>query len=277
MTPEKLAFYLRAALEWIDAVPEDVADRLPTMPGFDRDEADAALAGMPSGKMAPVQGYPRGIPWEMHLQAYDAYCKRYGKQPALIDLEGRNCRGGFGTGELNDFIPGWREKLTERTQLVDRIVALTKQVEELTDEKATLQSAASSKVQMSAANKPFMTFDDGTKVMVDSWTGSDHDIGWFGGLTLRFVSEDGTATVRGYQSLDTLKLGQLMVSRVEKVVEAAGIAHRLSTLIEDAEAVGLNIRVWGEPLKPLAMGHHIMRAEVYPARYPVVETHAEVK
>jgi hypothetical protein len=126
-------------------------------------------------------------------------------------------------------------------------------------------------------NEPFVTFDDGSKVFIDSWTGGAHDTGWFGGMTLRFVAADGSQTVRGYQSLDTLKLGQLMVSRVEKVVEAAGIAHRLSTLIEDAEAVGLNIRVWGEPLKPLAMGHHIMRAEVYPARYPVVETHAEVK
>jgi hypothetical protein len=65
-------------------------------------------------KMAPVQGYSAGIPWDMHLRAYDAYCKKWGAQPAMIDLEGRNCRGGFADTELDMFIPGWREELSER-------------------------------------------------------------------------------------------------------------------------------------------------------------------
>ena len=69
---------------------------------------------MPSPKkMAPVQGYPGGIPWAIHLEAYDAYCKKWSPQPALIDLEGRNCRGGFSTGELDEFIPGWRDRVSE--------------------------------------------------------------------------------------------------------------------------------------------------------------------
>lgn len=68
-------------------------------------------------KIAPVQGYSAGIPWSMHLRAYDAYCKRYGPQQALIDLEGRNCRGGFGVGELDMFIPGWRDELSEIKKL----------------------------------------------------------------------------------------------------------------------------------------------------------------
>lgn len=63
-------------------------------------------------KIAPVQGYPPGIPWHMHLRAYEAYCKKWGPQPALINLEGRNCRGGFGTGELDEFIPGWRDEVS---------------------------------------------------------------------------------------------------------------------------------------------------------------------
>lgn len=66
---------------------------------------------------APVQGFSAGIPWDVHLRAYDAYCKKYTPQPALIDLEGRNCRGGFSTGELDDLIPGWRDELDERTKL----------------------------------------------------------------------------------------------------------------------------------------------------------------
>lgn len=65
----------------------------------------------PKEKIAPVQGWPQGIPWSLHLEAYAAYSKMYGPQPALIDLEGRNCRGGFGLGELDLFIPGWRDKV----------------------------------------------------------------------------------------------------------------------------------------------------------------------
>lgn len=68
-------------------------------------------------KRAPVQGFSAGIPWSMHLRAYDAYCKEYGKQEALIDLDGRNCRGGFSVGELDEFIPGWREELSEIAEL----------------------------------------------------------------------------------------------------------------------------------------------------------------
>jgi hypothetical protein len=66
---------------------------------------------------APVQGYGPGIPWPLHLEAYDAYCREYSKQTALIDLPGRGCRGGFGTKELDTFIPGWRDRVSEITKL----------------------------------------------------------------------------------------------------------------------------------------------------------------
>lgn len=69
-----------------------------------------------SDKTAPVQGYPAGIPWEMHLRAYNVYCGKFGTQPALIDLEGKNCRGGFHTSELDMLIPGWREELARPTE-----------------------------------------------------------------------------------------------------------------------------------------------------------------
>lgn len=87
-------------------------------------QAPASPPGVVSEKRAPVQGYTPGIPWSMHLEAYDAYRKRWGAQPALIDLEGRNCRGGFGIGELDEFIPGWRDKLSEITALRARIKEL---------------------------------------------------------------------------------------------------------------------------------------------------------
>jgi hypothetical protein len=83
-----------------------------------------------SPKRAPVQGFAAGIPWEMHLRAYDVYCKRYGQQESMIDLEGKNCRGGFGTSELDDFIPGWRDELTEIGRLKSEIASLTSQLEE---------------------------------------------------------------------------------------------------------------------------------------------------
>lgn len=69
---------------------------------------------LPERKMAPVQGWPQGIPWSLHLEAYSAYCKKWSPQPALI--EGW-CRGGFGTKELDEFIPGWRERASEIAQL----------------------------------------------------------------------------------------------------------------------------------------------------------------
>lgn len=72
-------------------------------------------------KIAPVQGWPQGIPWSLHLEAYAVYCQRWGAQEALIDLEGRNCRGGFSVGELDEWIPGWREKVSEIYKLREAI------------------------------------------------------------------------------------------------------------------------------------------------------------
>jgi hypothetical protein len=78
-----------------------------------REECPTLVAlAWPDGtpKIAPVQGYPGGIPWSIHLEAYEAYFRAYRGQAALIDLDRRGCRGGFGTGELDQFIPGWRER-----------------------------------------------------------------------------------------------------------------------------------------------------------------------
>lgn len=68
-------------------------------------------------KIAPVQGYPQGIPWSLHLKAYEQYAKKYSGQLALIDLEHRGCRGGFSTGELDMFVPGWRNEVEELRKL----------------------------------------------------------------------------------------------------------------------------------------------------------------
>lgn len=86
-------------------------------------------------KRAPVQGWPEGIPWSLHLEAYAVYSKKWAPQPALIDLEGRNCRGGFSVGELDEFIPGWREKVSEITRLTEQIVRLEAELAQLRESK----------------------------------------------------------------------------------------------------------------------------------------------
>lgn len=79
-------------------------------------------------RRAPVQGYAAGIPWEMHLRAYSAYVNRHGTQQALIE---GNCRGGFSTAELDDFVPGWRNELSVILRRDKEIEALRAEVARL--------------------------------------------------------------------------------------------------------------------------------------------------
>ena len=44
------------------------------------------------------------MPSEVTLRAYEVYCHIYSPQPAMVDLAGRGCRGGFGVGELVAFL-----------------------------------------------------------------------------------------------------------------------------------------------------------------------------
>jgi len=61
-------------------------------------------------KQMPIQrpqGHPHKgltIPEPVYMAAYEVYCHYWSPQPALIDLEGRNCRGGFGMNELVAFL-----------------------------------------------------------------------------------------------------------------------------------------------------------------------------
>lgn len=100
-------------------------DRCPTL---------TALA-WPDGtpKVAPVQKFVQGIPWSIHLEAYNAYCAKWGGQAALIDLDRRGCRGGFGTEELDKLLPGWRERVSERAALLARITHLEARERELVE------------------------------------------------------------------------------------------------------------------------------------------------
>lgn len=117
--------YTEGAEEWKPPVGDNPS---PLLARIDQLQAEVARLRAPvAEKIAPVQRWPAGIPWSLHLEAYAAYCKKWGPQPALIDLEGRNCRGGFGIGELDEFIPGWRERTSEIAQLRAEVARLKEQ------------------------------------------------------------------------------------------------------------------------------------------------------
>lgn len=105
--------------------------------------AQAELAKLKPPK-APVQGYSAGIPWDTHLRAYDVYCKQNGKQQALIEGD---CRGGFGTNELDRYIPGWREELSERAKLEADLATVTKERDDFA-QRYSSQEAVSAGLQI---------------------------------------------------------------------------------------------------------------------------------
>lgn len=66
------------------------------------------------------QHYPARVAESVYMRAYEVYSEVYGAQEAMIDLEGRNCRGGFGVGELVAFLYAhsfpreeWRKRVDE--------------------------------------------------------------------------------------------------------------------------------------------------------------------
>jgi hypothetical protein len=73
-------------------------------------------------RRAPVQGFSQGIPWSIHARARDAYSAKYG---ASQSAEGIAEHGGFATGELDVFAPGWREEVSEIARLRAQLDAET--------------------------------------------------------------------------------------------------------------------------------------------------------
>lgn len=71
---------------------------------------------MMNEKLFPVmadKGYkdtttPRQIPWSMAERAYESYVRAYGR---IQSLERIAARGGFWSGELDVYIPGWRDEM----------------------------------------------------------------------------------------------------------------------------------------------------------------------
>lgn len=58
--------------------------------------------------------YPRRIPWAVAERAFSVYANRYGRDQSLERLAER---GGFGPGEMDEFLPGWKDELSVFTRL----------------------------------------------------------------------------------------------------------------------------------------------------------------
>lgn len=68
--------------------------------------------------------HPSTIPWSVAELAYSVYAGRYGTSQSLERLAQR---GGFGPGEMDLLLPGWRERVGEVVELraeVQRIAGL---------------------------------------------------------------------------------------------------------------------------------------------------------
>lgn len=68
----------------------------------------ALTAPAPQPRQFPLLGFQGFIPWALAEEAYAVYAKRYGTDQSLERLAER---GGFGTDELDDMLPGWRERI----------------------------------------------------------------------------------------------------------------------------------------------------------------------
>lgn len=89
----------------------------------ERDQAEARTCGVIGARGA--KPHPLRIPWALAAKAWSVYAVRYGGQ----SLERINERGGFHVDELDEFVPGWREEVSEiaaaKAQLSQMREALT--------------------------------------------------------------------------------------------------------------------------------------------------------
>lgn len=71
-------------------------------------------------RMFPIQQqdgaapHPLLIPWNIAELAYSVYSARFGNGQSLERLADR---GGFGPGEMDMFLPGWRDKCSVQVEL----------------------------------------------------------------------------------------------------------------------------------------------------------------
>lgn len=89
---------------------------------------------MSEPRMFPIQTkrgakpHPLLIPWSVAELAYSVYAAQYGRSQTLERLAQR---GGFGPGEMDEYLPDWRERCSEITTLTARLAAAEAENEQL--------------------------------------------------------------------------------------------------------------------------------------------------
>lgn len=71
---------------------------------------------------------PMTIPWSLAEKAYSAYTAKYGSRSSLEDFARR---GGFGADELDYFVPGWRDEVSEITSLRSQLTEARVKIDQL--------------------------------------------------------------------------------------------------------------------------------------------------
>lgn len=88
---------------------------------------------MSDERMFPIQSqrgakaHPLSIPWSVAELAYSVYAGLYGRSQSLERLAER---GGFGPGEMDMFLPDWRERCDEIERLRAELTERTKERDE---------------------------------------------------------------------------------------------------------------------------------------------------
>ena len=83
----------------------------------------------------PVKPHPTRIPWSIAELAYSVYANRYGTSQSLERLAER---GGFGPGEMDMFLPDWRERCSEVESLKQEHATLRHNAGKFFDERTRL-------------------------------------------------------------------------------------------------------------------------------------------
>jgi hypothetical protein len=109
---------------------------------------------MSEARMFPIQSergarpHPLLIPWSIAELAYSVYSARYGRSQSLEDLARR---GGFGPGEMDMFLPDWRERCDILRELIAACDRLSKVADavwvKMTNAEAAVVQAAFSELE----------------------------------------------------------------------------------------------------------------------------------
>lgn len=88
-----------------------------------------------------TQPGPPTIPWAIAEEAYAVYGSRWGTDQSLERLAER---GGWTSSELDNFVPGWRERASENAKLRSDVERLQGELTELAELKARRDAAEES-------------------------------------------------------------------------------------------------------------------------------------